>query len=149
MSQLTLDFEAGLPEVYATCREYVAYLLHHQKRLQKSIAADMGLTPSHLSRKLVQTDSRRFTLDDLETFMDVTGETKPVLYLVEKYLYKAPVEELKKQMAEIAREIEKREAAGDDTDEDLEKQIAVLQKKKAARARRRNFPDRKVGRRSS
>lgn len=86
--QLTLNFDAGLVESYATCREYVGARVHQQHRPQKAIAADMDYSPSDLSRKLAQNqdDSRRFTLDDLERFIEVTGDTSPVLYLVEKFL---------------------------------------------------------------
>lgn len=86
--QLNLNFEAGMVESYATCREFVAARVHQLGRPQKSIAADMDYSPSDLSRKLAQNpdDSRRFTLDDLERFVQVTGDTRPVLYLVEKYL---------------------------------------------------------------
>jgi hypothetical protein len=85
--QLTLNFEAGLVESYPSCREYVAARVHQQGRPQKAIAMDMDYSPSDLSRKLAQNpdDSRRFTLDDLETYIDVTGDTSPVLYFVEKY----------------------------------------------------------------
>ncbi len=86
--QLVLNFDAGSAESYATCREYVAARVHQLGRAQKAIAADMDYSPSDLSRKLAQNpdDSRRFTLDDLETYIKVTGDKKPVLYLVEKYL---------------------------------------------------------------
>lgn len=86
--QLTLNFQRGLAECYSSCREYVAARVHQQGKPQKAIAADMDYSPSDLSRKLAQNpdDSRRFTLDDLERYMEVTGDTKPVLYLVEKYL---------------------------------------------------------------
>lgn len=77
-----------MADSYGTCREYVAARVHQQGRPQKAIAADMDYSPSDLSRKLAQNpdDSRRFTLDDLETYIRVTGDTQPVLYLVEKYL---------------------------------------------------------------
>lgn len=86
--QLTLNFNAGMADSYGTCREYVAARVHQQGKPQKVIAADMDYSPSDLSRKLAQNpdDSRRFTLDDLETYIRVTGDTQPVLYLVEKYL---------------------------------------------------------------
>ena len=88
MEQVTLNFEAGLTEAYHTCREYIAHRIHHQGRPQKSIAADRDYSPSHLSRKCAQSpdDSMRMTLDDMERFIEVTGDTSPVLYLVEKYL---------------------------------------------------------------
>lgn len=86
--QLTLNFNAGMADSYGTCREYVAARVHQQGKPQKAIAADMDYSPSDLSRKLAQNpdDSRRFTLDDLETYIRVTSDTQPVLYLVEKYL---------------------------------------------------------------
>ncbi len=88
VQQLTINYKSGLTDAYATCREYVQDRVHKQGRPQKSVAADMDYSPSHLSRKLAQSpdDSMRFTLDDFESFMDVTGDTSPVLYLVEKYL---------------------------------------------------------------
>lgn len=88
MEQITLNYDAGLVESYSTCREFVAHRVHHQGKPQKAIAADMDYSPSCLTRKCAQSpdDSVRFTLDDLEKFIEVTGDTSPVLYLVEKYL---------------------------------------------------------------
>jgi hypothetical protein len=101
--QLTINFEQGLTESYGSCREYVAARVHQQHRSQKSIAADMDYSPSDLSRKLSQNpdDSRRFTLDDLEKYMDATGDTDPVLYLAEKYLAEKgdEIQRLKDQIA--------------------------------------------------
>lgn len=86
-TQLTLNFDKGMAESYASCREFVAARVHQQGRPQKAIAADMDYSPSDLSRKLAQNpdDSRRFTLDDLERYIETTKDTEPVLYLVEKY----------------------------------------------------------------
>lgn len=101
--QLTINFEAGLTESYSSCREYVAARVHQQGKSQKAIAADMDYSPSDLSRKLAQNpdDSRRFTLDDLEKYMDTTGDTQPVLYLAEKYLAEKgdEIQRLKDQIA--------------------------------------------------
>lgn len=103
--QLTLNFEAGFANSYTSCREFVAARVHQQGRPQKVIAADMDYSPSDLSRKLAQNpdDSRRFTLDDLERFINVTGDTSPVYYLVEKYLTNRDheVAELKRRLAEL------------------------------------------------
>ena len=104
MEQVTLNFEAGLSEGYPTCREYVASRVYCQGRPQKSIAADMDYSPSTLSRKLAQSpdDSQRLTLDDLEAFMEVTGDTTPVLYLVEKYMAKRDrIAALKAELAKL------------------------------------------------
>ena len=101
--QLTINFEAGLVQSYGSCREFVASRVHQHSRPQKEIAADMDYSPSDLSRKLSQNpdDSRRFTLDDLEKYIEVTGDTKPVMYLAEKYLAEREdeIETLKRQIA--------------------------------------------------
>jgi hypothetical protein len=70
---------------------------------QKAIAADMDYSPSTLSRKLAQNpdDSQKFTLDDLETYMQTTSDTQPVLYLVEKYLTEKDTDELKRQIQSL------------------------------------------------
>lgn len=88
MEQITINYEAPLTDAYATCREFVGHRIHRQGRPQKAIAADMDYSPSHLSRKCTQSpdDSMRFTLDDLERFIEVTGDTSPIVYLAEKYL---------------------------------------------------------------
>lgn len=88
VQQITLKYDAGYIDAYPTCREFVAYRVHCQGRPQKSIAADMDYSPSHLTRKCTQSpdDSMRFTLDDLEKFIHSTQDTSPILYLVEKYL---------------------------------------------------------------
>jgi hypothetical protein len=47
----------------------------------------------------------RFTLDDLERFVEVTGDTSPVLYLVEKFLAHRHdrLEELEAEVARLRR----------------------------------------------
>lgn len=115
-AQLMLNFDKGAAETYHTCREYIAARVHQLGKPQKSVAADMDYSPSDLSRKLSQApdDSRRFTLDDLEKFVQVTGDIKPILYLVEKYLAKADetallyqIEQLQKQLADTKRKVRK------------------------------------------
>ena len=111
--QLTLNFQRGLAECYATCREYVAARVHQLGKPQKVIAADMDYSPSDLSRKLAQypDDSRRFTLDDLEKYMEVTGDTRPVLYLVEKYLAAENPADLERRIAELQAKLKASQAA--------------------------------------
>lgn len=103
--QLALNFEAGLVDAFSSCREFIQARAHQQGVPQKSIAADMDYSPSDLARKLSQSpgDSRRFTLDDLEKYIDVTGDVQPVYYLVEKYLTEceSEVEALKRRLREL------------------------------------------------
>ena len=91
-------------DINRALREYIAARVHQQGKPQKAIAADMDYAPTTLSRKLAQNldDSQRFTLDDLERFIQVTGDATPVLYLVEKYLTEQDEEAaLEKRLAEI------------------------------------------------
>jgi hypothetical protein len=92
--QLSLSFDADEFDSFETCREFVASRVHQQldalgrRRLHKSIAADMDLSPSHLTRKLTQSpdDSMRFTLDDLERFVRITGDLSPIYWLVDRHI---------------------------------------------------------------
>jgi len=103
MLQITINYEAGPVDAYPTCREYIAALVHQQGRPQKAIAADMDVSPSDLSRKLAPAgdDHRKFTLDDLERFIQTTSDARPVLYLVAKYL--SDYDRIAELEAEIAR----------------------------------------------
>jgi len=104
VEQVTLNFEAGLAEVYASLREFVAYRTHHQGRPQKSIAADLDYSPSHWTRKCAQSpdDSMRMTADDVERFIQATQDISPVLYLVEKYCTKTDrIAELERELARL------------------------------------------------
>lgn len=109
-NQLTLNFKTGLSEAYATCREYVSMRSHNLGVMQKTIAMDMDYSPSDLTRKLAQSpsDSRRFTLDDLEKYIEVTKDTKPILYLVDKYLANESEEELKARIAELQQKLQEK-----------------------------------------
>lgn len=74
---------------FPTLREYVAHRTFAGPRLSKDIAADMGITPSVLSRKLNPraVDSNRLNLDNLEAWIASTGDAAAVVeYLAAKYL---------------------------------------------------------------
>lgn len=87
-SQLTLDFEPGLVERHQTLLACVRQAVYTHRNPLKTIAADMDMSQSDLSRKLSGNpdDPRRFSIEDLERFITATGDVTPVLYLVEKYL---------------------------------------------------------------
>lgn len=86
-SQLTLDFRPGLTERYESTLECVRAGVHGNEKPLKTIAANMDLSPSDLSRKLATNpdDPRRFTVADLERYIEATGDTTPILYLAQKY----------------------------------------------------------------
>lgn len=68
-------------------------------------AADMDCSPSDLTRKLSGNpeDHRRFSVEDLERYIQVTGDTQPVYYLVEKYLAGggSEIEALERRLAQL------------------------------------------------
>ena len=85
--QISLDFTPGLTEMYESGLACVRARVHQQGRPLKSIAADMDMSLSELSRKLADNpnDPRSFTLEDFETYLKSTGDTLPLLYLVQRY----------------------------------------------------------------
>ena len=86
--QLTLDFEPGLVERHPTAMDALRAAVYGGRKPLKTIAADMDISTSGLSRKLSQDpdDPRRFSVDDLEHYIKATGDTMVVEYLAAKYL---------------------------------------------------------------
>jgi hypothetical protein len=87
VSQLTLDFEPAITERFGTLREYVSHCVNTGALPAKSIAADMDIGTSTLSRKLSPSegDTQRLNVDDLENYMRVTGDIRPLAYLAAKF----------------------------------------------------------------
>ena len=85
--QHTLNFEPGLAERWKSLKACVRGRVYGNGKQLKAIAADMDLSESDLSRKLGEnpSDPRNLTCDDLEAYIAKTGDTTPILYLVEKY----------------------------------------------------------------
>jgi hypothetical protein len=105
-NQLTLNFDPGLAERHESLLACVREQAYTNRNPLKTIAADMDMSQSDLSRKLAGNpeDPRRFSVDDLERYVSSTGDTTPILYLVEKYLADA---EVKQRMAyqQLAKEL--------------------------------------------
>lgn len=88
-SQLTLSFEPTLPERFPTLRAYIAHRTPLLNKPAKVIAAEMDMSPSTLSRKLnpSEGDTQRFNLDDMEAFLEATGDAPAVIeYLAAKFM---------------------------------------------------------------
>lgn len=109
MKQLQINFEPSITEAYNRATDYVAARIHQQHRPQKSIAADMDLSPSQLSQKLgsIENSSARFTLDNLEDYVSCTGDVEPLLYLVAKYIDKGSEDDLRKQIDALQAQLKK------------------------------------------
>jgi hypothetical protein len=92
-NQLTLSFEPSIAERHATLRDFIAYRIQVQAKPAKSIASDMDMAPSTLTRKLTagrdpdDKDTQRFNVDDLERYMRETKDTSPIEYLAAKYMH--------------------------------------------------------------
>jgi hypothetical protein len=86
-SQLSLDFTPGLTERFDNVLECVRAGAYANAKPLKSIAMDMDMSQSDLSRKLASNpdDPRRFTVLDLEAYVESTGDTTPILYLAQKF----------------------------------------------------------------
>lgn len=87
-TQLTLNFEPALPDRFRTLRDFMAHRVQVQAKPAKTIAMDMDMSPSMLSRKLSpgDGDTQRFNIDDLEHYITMTGDTAAIEYLAAKYL---------------------------------------------------------------
>jgi hypothetical protein len=85
---MTLDFQPGLTERFAGLLDCVRQGAYTHRNPLKTIAADMDLSQSELSRKLSGNpdDPRRLSVEDLEKYISATGDMTPIYYLVEKFL---------------------------------------------------------------
>jgi hypothetical protein len=86
--QLTLHFEPGIVERFPAAMDVVRKVAYGHRNPLKTLAADMDMSESTLSRKLAQNpdDPRRFGLDDLERFVRASGDVTVIEYLAAKYL---------------------------------------------------------------
>jgi acetolactate synthase regulatory subunit len=109
--QLTLNFEPGLAERYGSLRECIATGVY--QRGLKRVAIDLDQAPSNLSVQLSEDSSRNFSVDSLEKYIEKTGDTAPIHYLIERFLASGArndgskkVAAMRAKMAEMMRELE-------------------------------------------
>lgn len=109
--QLTLDFVPGLLDRYRSLRECIASGIY-QRGLGR-IAIDLDVAPGNLSVQISDDPTRKFSVDSLETYIEKTKDTTPLMYLIEKFL--APdarpknaheVQEIRNQLAQAMRKLE-------------------------------------------
>jgi len=109
--QLTIDFNPEIFGQYQSCREFIAdddvpRLCRDPRVLKKTIAADMDYSPSQFANKLHGNEGARFTLDDLELYMQVTGSIEPIKYLLDKYVAKQAPEDIRAEIDRLQRQLE-------------------------------------------
>lgn len=82
-NQLTLELEPGLAERYRSLRECVATGIY--QRGLKRVAIDLDTAPSNLSVQLSEDQSRHFSVDSLELYIEKTGDMTPIEYLLSRF----------------------------------------------------------------
>lgn len=82
--QLTLSFEPGLSERYTCLRECIASSVYRHGL--SSTAIDLDVAPGNLSVQLSADPARHFSVDSLERYIEKTGDTTPIHYLIDRFL---------------------------------------------------------------
>jgi len=87
-TQLMLDFQAGLTDRFDGLLDCIRQGAYTHRNPLKTIASDMDMSQSELSRKLSANpdDPRRMSVEDLEKYLVATDDMTPIYYLVEKFL---------------------------------------------------------------
>lgn len=83
-SQLTLSFEPGIAERYRCLRECIAAGVYRHGLGNTAIELDVA--PGNLSVQISDDPTRHFSVDSLERYIDKTGDTTPIYYLIERFL---------------------------------------------------------------
>jgi hypothetical protein len=81
---MTLAFDDTLVTAHRTVRDCIASGVY--RRGLKAVAADLDLSPGNLSVALSDDPHRKFSVDELESYIQSTGDKSPIYYLVAKYL---------------------------------------------------------------
>lgn len=103
-SQLTIDFTPGLTERHESLMDCIRECAYTHRNPLKTIAADMDMSQSELSRKLANNpdDPRRLSVEDMVRFVQATGDTTPIQWLVERFMQDDRIKQ-QRAMAELAK----------------------------------------------
>lgn len=82
--QLTLTLETGIGTRYRSLKECVASGVF--QRGVVAVAGKIDRSPSHLSEALSGGERRKFDVDEMEAYIQATGDLTPIHYLVARYL---------------------------------------------------------------
>ena len=83
--QVSLNFEPGLAERFGSLRECVATGVY--QRGLSNVAPSLNQAPGNLSVQLSEDQSRHFSVDSLEAYIEKFGDLTPVFYLVDKFVH--------------------------------------------------------------
>lgn len=81
---MTLQLEEGLVDAHRSLRDCVAAGVY--RRGLKRVAMDLDLSPGNLSVALSDDPHRKLGVDELERYIQATGDKTPIYYLVAKYM---------------------------------------------------------------
>ncbi len=81
---MTLELDETLVSRYRHVRDVVLQGVY--SRGLKTVSADLDLSPGNLSVALSDDPHRKFSVDELERYIQVTGDKTPVYYLIARYL---------------------------------------------------------------
>jgi len=81
---MTLALDESLVPAHRSLRDCVAAGIY--RRGLKTVAMDLDLSPGNLSVALSDDPHRKFSVDDLERYMQATGDKTPIHYLIAKYM---------------------------------------------------------------
>lgn len=83
-NQLTLCFDQGISERHINLRACIASGIY--QRGLGNVAIDLNKAPGNLSVELSEDASRHFSVDSLEKYIEKTGDTTPIYYLIDRFL---------------------------------------------------------------
>lgn len=88
MSQLEIDYLPGLQDQFPEFIDCVRASVYGCGRAFKGIAADLDMSTSELSRKLAENpnDPINFPLKLLPALLEATGDARPVMWLVSRFM---------------------------------------------------------------
>jgi AraC-like DNA-binding protein len=109
-TQLTLELQPGLLQRYSTLRQCLYHAAMNYSRGIKSLAADLDLSESELSRRLnpSEGDNRSCDVNLMVQIVDATGDLTPLHWLMARFLRdadarkQAAVDQLAVLMPQIA-----------------------------------------------
>jgi hypothetical protein len=81
--QLTLEIDENVLQAHRSLRDCVAAGVY--RRGLKAVAADLDLSPGNLSVALSDDQHRKFSVDELERYVQTTGDKSPIYWLVARY----------------------------------------------------------------
>jgi hypothetical protein len=87
--QHSFDFTPGLTTQFPVLRDLLCAVVYGSRAGLKGVAGDLDRSPSELSRMLnrEQDDPRKLDVDDFVAIVASTGDTRPVQWLIEKFLH--------------------------------------------------------------